>query len=149
MPAEELPDWTTEMDREILEALSRLRILTPAVIAENIGRSREAVSRRLNTLEAGGLVTKVERGKYTITVDGIWPLMEPIGAGEDWMDQALEEATEQDQEIQDEFGMTFEEFRDEVVDEFHRLRKEREGYWSTGELLDEAQRIVEERAREG
>lgn len=145
MPAEELPEWTTEMDREILEVLSRLRILTPAVIADNIGRSREAVSRRLNTLEAGGLVSKVERGKYTITIDGIWPLMEPIGAGEDWM----EEAAEDDQEIQDEFGLTFEEFRDEIVDEFNRLREEREGYWSTGELFDEALLIVEERARKG
>jgi DNA-binding transcriptional ArsR family regulator len=67
MSEPELPDWTTEMDREILELLNTELTLTPGVIAENIDRSSGAVTRRLNALEAGDLVKKVDRGKYRIT----------------------------------------------------------------------------------
>jgi len=49
-------------------------ILTPAIIAENTDRSRGAVSRRLKTLEAGGFVEKIDRGKYTITEDGAFAM---------------------------------------------------------------------------
>lgn len=66
-----LPEWTTPMDAEILEVMSLGLILTPAVIADNIDRSREGVSKRLNALEAGGLVQKIERGKYQITKMGL------------------------------------------------------------------------------
>jgi len=64
-------DWITEMDKEILRTLAFNLTLTPAVIADNIGRSRAGVSRRLNTLNAGGLVEKEGRGKYSITELGV------------------------------------------------------------------------------
>jgi uncharacterized membrane protein len=64
-------DWITEMDKEILRTLVFNLTLTPAVIADNIGRSRPGVSRRLNTLNAGGLVEKEGRGKYKITKLGV------------------------------------------------------------------------------
>jgi DNA-binding transcriptional ArsR family regulator len=63
-------DWVTETDELILGALYTGLTLTPSVIADNIDRSREAVSRRLNSLRAGGLVEKVSRGKYEITREG-------------------------------------------------------------------------------
>ncbi|WP_424017997.1 helix-turn-helix domain-containing protein [Halorientalis pallida] len=67
----EPPDWITDLDREILALLGNLQIiLTPAVIAKNIDRSRSSVSRRLSTLEAGGLVEKPERGHYQISSEG-------------------------------------------------------------------------------
>lgn len=83
MSDKELPDWTTEMDEEILRVLGTELILTPAVIADNISRSREAVSRRLNTLEAGGLVEKVERGKYRISEEAFWIMTKPIDTSEE------------------------------------------------------------------
>lgn len=67
----QLPDWTTEMDEEILEMLNTEMVLTPSVIAENIDRSQGAVARRLNALEAGGLVKKISRGKYQITAEAL------------------------------------------------------------------------------
>jgi predicted transcriptional regulator len=67
---EEVPDWLTEMDREIINVLGTNLILTPSIIAENIGRSREGVGNRLNALQAGGLVEKVDRGKYRLTEEG-------------------------------------------------------------------------------
>lgn len=67
----EMPDWLTEMDIEILEVLGHDLILTPSIIAENIDRSREGVSQRLNALQAGELVDKVGRGKYKITYEGL------------------------------------------------------------------------------
>lgn len=67
MMTKNLPSWTTKMDREILVLMSNRMVLTPAVIARNIGRSRESVHRRLSPLVAGGLVTKVDRGHYQIS----------------------------------------------------------------------------------
>jgi uncharacterized membrane protein len=61
-------EWITETDRDILLVLMRSNLtLTPAVIADNIDRSRAGVSRRLNALNAGGLVEKESRGKYKIS----------------------------------------------------------------------------------
>jgi uncharacterized membrane protein len=61
-------EWITETDRDILRVLMRSNLtLTPAVIADNIDRSRAGVSRRLNALNAGGLVEKENRGKYKIS----------------------------------------------------------------------------------
>jgi DNA-binding transcriptional ArsR family regulator len=66
------PDWITDLDREILALLGNSRlVITPAIIAKNIDRSRSSVSRRLNTLGAGGMVEKVERGHYKITEEGL------------------------------------------------------------------------------
>jgi len=39
-------------------------ILTPSIIATNIGRSPAAVQRALSTLRARGEVNKLDRGKY-------------------------------------------------------------------------------------
>ena len=60
--------WMVPMDDEILELFhSAHLVLTPAIIAYNIDRSREEVNRRLSELEARDLVERVERGKYRIT----------------------------------------------------------------------------------
>lgn len=66
----ETPDWFTNADAHILFVLYTGLTLTPSVIAENTGVSRVTVSRQLKTLQAGGLVEKVERGKYKITNEG-------------------------------------------------------------------------------
>ena len=55
------------IDERILEALdSSGMILSPAVIAINIDKSRGEVNRRLSTLVEYGLVTRVKRGYYEI-----------------------------------------------------------------------------------
>jgi DNA-binding transcriptional ArsR family regulator len=64
-------DWLTEMDLEILDVLGSELVLSPSIIAENIDRSREGVSNRLSALNAGGLIKKIDRGKYKITPDGL------------------------------------------------------------------------------
>lgn len=64
-------DWMSPMDDAILELFhSSDLVLTPAVVALNIDRSREEVNRHLGRLEAHGLVEKVERGKYRLTRRG-------------------------------------------------------------------------------
>lgn len=58
-------------DERILEALqSSGMILSPAVIAKNIDRSREEVTRRLTVLVEYEFVTRVERGYYEINEAG-------------------------------------------------------------------------------
>lgn len=54
-------------DERILELLSTGMMLSPQVIAKNIGKSRSHVSRRLSELTDYGLVERVERGYYEIT----------------------------------------------------------------------------------
>jgi len=68
--AGERPEWFTETDARIILILATDLTLTPSIIAENINSSRVTVSRRLNSLQAGGLVEKVDRGKYKITKRG-------------------------------------------------------------------------------
>ena len=61
-------EWMVPMDDEILELFhSAHLVLTPAIIAYNIDRSREEVNRRLSELETHQLVERVERGKYRIS----------------------------------------------------------------------------------
>jgi predicted transcriptional regulator len=61
-------DWMQmPTDDRILEALEGGLRLTPAVIAENIDKSRTHVSRRLSDLTDYGLVEKPKRGYYEIT----------------------------------------------------------------------------------
>ncbi|WIV68435.1 transcriptional regulator [Natrialbaceae archaeon AArc-T1-2] len=56
------------IDERILEAFSTSgMILSPAVIAKNIDKSRDEVNRRLSVLVEYGVVTRVERGYYEIT----------------------------------------------------------------------------------
>lgn len=65
------PEWMTPMDDSILELFhSSQLVLTPAVVALNIDRSRAEVNRRLGTLDGHGLVEKVDRGKYRLTDRG-------------------------------------------------------------------------------
>jgi predicted transcriptional regulator len=54
-------------DDRILEALESGLRLTPAVIGENIDRSRQHVTRRLSELTERGFVEKPKRGYYEIT----------------------------------------------------------------------------------
>ena len=64
-------DWMTPMDDEVLAALHGTElVLTPSVVAYNIGFSRKEVNRRLIELAAHGFVEKVERGKYRLTRRG-------------------------------------------------------------------------------
>ena len=59
------------LDERILEALETSgMILSPAVIAINIDKSRSGVNRRLAVLVEYGLVTRVKRGYYEITEQG-------------------------------------------------------------------------------
>ncbi|WP_233710753.1 ArsR family transcriptional regulator [Natronococcus pandeyae] len=65
------PDWMTPMDDHVLQTLKTSElVLTPSIIALNIDRSREAVSRRLTELSDRGFVERVDRGKYEITTVG-------------------------------------------------------------------------------
>lgn len=65
------PAWLVPMDDAILEVLSTSAlVLTPAVVAYNLDRSREAVNRRLRTLESEGFVERPERGKYRLAERG-------------------------------------------------------------------------------
>jgi len=57
-------------DDRILEALETGLSLTPAVIAENIGKSRQHVTRRLSDLKEYGLVDRPKRGYYVLTDQG-------------------------------------------------------------------------------
>jgi predicted transcriptional regulator len=59
------------IDDRILEILdSSELILSPAVIALNIEKSRSEVNRRLSILVEYGLLTRVKRGYYEIAPDG-------------------------------------------------------------------------------
>jgi len=59
------------IDDRILEALeSSGMILSPAVIAINIDKSRGEVNRRLSQLAEYGLITRIKRGYYEITEEG-------------------------------------------------------------------------------
>ena len=60
--------WMTPMDIEVLELMNDASlVLSPAIIATNLGYSREAVNRRLTQLCEHGYVDRVDRGKYEIT----------------------------------------------------------------------------------
>jgi DNA-binding Lrp family transcriptional regulator len=146
MPDADLPDWTTEMDREILEMLTIDWELTPAVIADNIGRSREAVSRRLNTLDAGGLVEKTGRGKYRISEEAVelveqkWTKVESI---EDQQGVAALEGHLQRKQIRERLGISVDQYQNEVIEEYKNLWEETED--SSPDLLSKAFKIVDER----
>lgn len=59
------------IDDRIIETLSQSGLtLSPAIIAYNIEKSREEVSRRLSVLVENGLVEREKRGYYSITNDG-------------------------------------------------------------------------------
>lgn len=148
MADEELPEWTTPLDEEILELLNTEMTLTPSVIADNIDRSRGAITRRLNSLEAGGLVTKVDRGKYRITGEGL-DLFEGGWQTLDISDEKKREMAKEEYErqiwIEEELGMTQSEYLSLVVDELEKLEAENP---DEDGLLGEALEIVAQKHRD-
>lgn len=67
------PDWMSNTDVLILLALDSsdlIRVLSPSIIAFNLGMSREHASRRLAELTEKGYVHKVEDGKYSLSQTG-------------------------------------------------------------------------------
>lgn len=69
----EPPDWMTPTDVLLIIAMGSsdvIQVYTPAVLAYNLGRGRENVTRRLAELVERGFATKVERGKYKLTERG-------------------------------------------------------------------------------
>lgn len=150
MADKDLPDWATEMDREILEFMTIGWTVSPGIIAENIDRSREAVSRRLNTLEAGGLVRKIDRGKYEITEEGEdsvetrWKKVEDDRSEEEIRQDRIEEI-EQRKRIEKEFGVSEKEFLRAASKEQQRLEDKGD---PSDNLFDKALSIVADRLRE-
>ena len=145
----EFPEWTTDLDKEILELLNSELVMTPAVIAENIERSRGAVARRLGTLEAGGLVEKQGRGKYRISSEGLelfdygW-----TAPSEEERKKAAQEEKETRKRIRRELGITQSEYFSAVTEEHDRLKAEYPEV-PENELLAEAFEIVEEEYQDG
>lgn len=71
------------IDERILEALnSSGMILSPAVIAKNINKTRPEVNRRLTVLVEKGFVDRVERGYYEICDRGSGYLSGEVDASE-------------------------------------------------------------------
>lgn len=143
------PDWLTEMDEEILDVLSTNLVLSPSIIAENIDRSREGVSNRLNSLQAGGLVEKVDRGKYEITDEGValyigkdefeksdWYSPERIG----WKTEEIDRL----ERIGEELGITRKEFQTRVRKEYDSIIKNNP---EVDDPLKEAEKRVQERLK--
>jgi len=67
---EPIPGMQLPIDERILEALATGLVLSPAVIALNIDKSRSEVNRRLAELVDFGLAERVKRGYYEITNAG-------------------------------------------------------------------------------
>ncbi len=123
------PDWLTEMDKEILDAMSTGLTLTPAIIAENIDRSRKGVSNRLSSLQAGGLVEKIERGKYEITDEGYQiHIGAPEGATMLLTDAerigSRREEIQERRQIQRDLGVSKEEYIDQIMEEREKIKSE-------------------------
>lgn len=67
------PDWMTNADVLIVVAMGSsdlLRVVSPTVIAFNLGMSRGHVSRRLGEMVDHGFVRKIEDGKYELSDEG-------------------------------------------------------------------------------
>jgi DNA-binding IclR family transcriptional regulator len=67
------PEWMSNTDVLILVSLDSsnlIKILSPTIIADNLGMSREHASRRLAELSDKGYVTKLEDGKYRLSKSG-------------------------------------------------------------------------------
>lgn len=144
----EFPEWTTDLDKEILELLNSEIVMTPALVAENIDRSRGAVARRLGTLEAGGLVEKQGRGKYKISPEGSELFdYEWSNIPDEERKQMAKEEYEIEQWIKNELGTTRGEYLSAVTEEYERLKTENPEI-SENELFTKAFDIVTERYRE-
>lgn len=67
------PDWMTNTDVLILLALGSsdlITVLSPSIIAYNLGISREHASRRLSELEEMEFVSRLDEGKYQLSETG-------------------------------------------------------------------------------
>jgi len=135
------PEWVTDMDKEILEVLSSELILTPSIIAENISRSRKGVSNRINSLQAGSLIEKVDRGKYRITDEGLSVLEI---SEKDRFRRRRFDATER-RLIQEDLGVSREEYLEQTQKEYEKIKEEEE---TVEEPFEEAFERVEKRLRE-
>lgn len=64
-------DWMVPMDDRILSLFRTADlVLSPAIVAYNLGHSREEVNRRLSEMREYGLIERVDRGKYRMTSTG-------------------------------------------------------------------------------
>lgn len=54
-----------ELHWSIIELMQEGRV-TPAYLSENVGESRQLVSKRLRDLQMAGIVTQVHRGLYEL-----------------------------------------------------------------------------------
>jgi len=137
-------DWLTDMDFEILEVMRFELILSPSIIAENIGRSREGVSGRLNSLQAGGLIEKVDRGKYRITQDGqtVWDSADPSKYESRRSEVAKRKMVKWD------LGVSLEKYQEEVQKEYEKIQKSNQSIGLDDELLELAFERAEERLRD-
>lgn len=69
----ERPEWMSNTDVLLLVALDSselLPVLSPSILAYNLGMSREHASRRLAELSDHGYVEKLEDGKYGLSERG-------------------------------------------------------------------------------
>lgn len=69
----DIPSWMTRGQYRVLEGFADpeiITVLTPSIVAYNLGFSRTHASRSIDELQEHGLVEKVERGKYRATDRG-------------------------------------------------------------------------------
>jgi len=144
MDDDEQLDWLTEMDEEILEILSTGLTLGPTAIAQNIDRSREGVSNRLNSLQAGGLVEKVDRGKYRLA-DYEGTYLTEIEVSDEERDEIALREHQLREDVKQDLGVTLEKYQELVSKEEQRIQKEQP---ECDNPLDRAFKIVEQRLRE-
>lgn len=67
------PEWMSNTDVLILVALGSsdlVPVLTPSILAFNLGMSREHASRRLSEMAEQGYVSRVDEGKYELSEKG-------------------------------------------------------------------------------
>ena len=140
----EVPDWLTEMDKEILEVLRSELVLTPSIIAENIDRSRKGVANRVNSLQAGELVTKVDRGKYKITHKGkeVWKSID----GSKYVRRRSQITNEKI--IQHNLGVSLDEYQEAVEKEHQKIQNRDEDIKDHEDIFDLAFERAKERLRE-
>lgn len=138
-------DWLTGMDEEILDVLSTGLTLTPSVIAENIDRSQKGVGNRLSALQAGGLVEKVERGKYRLTDEGMSVIFEPAEQSDAEKIGSRRGDIRDRKRLRQELGVGMEEYREAVQEELSTLTEEELG---DENVVEEAFERVEDRLRD-
>ena len=69
----ERPEWMSNTDVLLLVALDSselLPVLSPSILAYNLGMTREHASRRLAELSEKGYVEKIKDGKYGLSETG-------------------------------------------------------------------------------